>query len=80
MKKTITLTKDELIKACAEASADLMKDDKKNDENALNKALLYVLVGARMADKLVTNLFGEDKEKSAAKDTPDAEPVNHTHD
>lgn len=80
MKKTITLTKEELIKACAEASADLMAEKAENEKNALNKALLVMLVGAKMTDKLVTNLFGEDKDEPSAKDTPDAEPVNHTHD
>ena len=80
MKKTITLTKDELIKACAKASSDMMEAEAENDKDALNKALLYLLVGAKMTDKLVTNLFGEDKDEPSANGLPDAEPANHTND
>lgn len=79
MENTITLTKEELIKACAEASAELMEDSAKEDKDALSKALLFMLVGAKMTDRLVRNLF-KDEEKPDGESQPDAEPVNNTHD
>lgn len=75
MKKTVTLTKEELTEACAKATVKLI-EDLKDDKAALNKSLLYILVGGRFASELTDDRFGEE----TLPDEDRAEPVNHCHD